>query len=63
MRTRACLDVLARTRELVDVPIVPMTYAAILEAYGYERFAADAARRGRVERDRRRPARRGASGA
>jgi tryptophan synthase alpha chain len=46
MRTRACLDVLARTRELVDVPIVPMTYAAILEAYGYERFAADAAAAG-----------------
>lgn len=46
MRTRACLDVLARTRELVDVPIVPMTYAAILEAYGYERFADDAAAAG-----------------
>jgi tryptophan synthase alpha chain len=43
MRTRPCLEVLARTRELVDVPIVPMTYAAILEAYGYERFAAAAA--------------------
>jgi tryptophan synthase alpha chain len=42
MRTRQCLEVIARTRELVDVPIVPMTYAAILEAYGYERFAADA---------------------
>ena len=25
----------------VDVPLVPMTYAAILEAYGYERFVAD----------------------
>jgi tryptophan synthase alpha chain len=47
MRTRACLDVLARTRELVpETPIVPMTYAAILEAYGYERFAADARERG-----------------
>jgi tryptophan synthase alpha chain len=46
MRTRQCLEVLARTRELVDVPIVPMTYAAILEAYGYERFAADAAAAG-----------------
>jgi tryptophan synthase alpha chain len=43
MRTRACLDVLAQTRELLpDTPLVPMTYAAILEAYGYERFAADA---------------------
>ena len=46
MRTRPCLDVLARMRELVDVPIVPMTYAAILEAYGYERFADDAAAAG-----------------
>ena len=47
MRTKQCLDVLARTRELLpDTPIVPMTYAAILEAYGYERFAADARDRG-----------------
>jgi tryptophan synthase alpha subunit len=47
MRTRACLDVLAKTRELLpDTPLVPMTYAAILEAYGYERFAADARERG-----------------
>jgi tryptophan synthase alpha chain len=42
MRTDACLECLARTRERVDVPLVPMTYAALLEAYGYERFAADA---------------------
>jgi tryptophan synthase alpha chain len=42
MRTHACLDVLARTRELLpDTPLVPMTYAAILEAYGYERFVVD----------------------
>ena len=47
MRTRPCLDCLASTRELVgDTPIVPMTYAAILEAYGWERFAADAAANG-----------------
>ena len=47
MRTRACLDMLARTRELVpETPLVPMTYAAILEAYGYERFAAAARERG-----------------
>jgi tryptophan synthase alpha chain len=47
MRTGACLDVLAQTRELVpETQIVPMTYAAILEAYGYERFAADARERG-----------------
>jgi tryptophan synthase alpha chain len=47
MRTRACLDVLGRTRDLLpETPLVPMTYAAILEAYGYERFAADARERG-----------------
>jgi tryptophan synthase alpha chain len=47
MRTHACLEVLARTRDLLpDTPLVPMTYAAILEAYGYERFAADARDRG-----------------
>ena len=47
MRTRACLDVLARTRELLpETPLVPMTYAAILEAYWYERFEADARERG-----------------
>src|SRR5947208_5855174 len=43
MRTRACLECLARTRALVgETPLVPMTYASILEAYGWERFAADA---------------------
>jgi tryptophan synthase alpha chain len=42
MRTRACLECLAAVRSRVDVPLIPMTYASILEAYGYERFAADA---------------------
>ena len=42
MRTQACLECLAQTNERVDVPLVPMTYAALLEAYGYERFAGDA---------------------
>lgn len=42
MRTRACLECLARTRVRVEAPLVPMTYASLLEAYGYERFAADA---------------------
>jgi tryptophan synthase alpha chain len=42
MRTGACLGCLANTRERVDVPLVPMTYASLLDAYGYERFAADA---------------------
>jgi tryptophan synthase alpha chain len=42
MRTQACLDCLAETRSKVDVPLIPMTYASILEAYGYERFRHDA---------------------
>ena len=41
MRTAECLECIAETRARVDVPLVPMTYAAILEAYGYERFVAD----------------------
>jgi tryptophan synthase alpha chain len=42
MRTAECLECLAETRERVDGPLIPMTYAALLEAYGYDRFAADA---------------------
>jgi tryptophan synthase alpha chain len=42
MRTEACLECLARTRDRVEVPLIPMTYAALLEAYGYERFEEDA---------------------
>jgi tryptophan synthase alpha chain len=43
MRTRACLECLAATRErLPDTPLVPMTYSSLLEAYGWDRFAADA---------------------
>jgi tryptophan synthase alpha chain len=43
MRTGACLDCLAATRErLPKTPLVPMTYSSLLEAYGWERFAADA---------------------
>ncbi len=42
MRTAACLACLAETRARVDVPLIPMTYASILEAYGYERFWGDA---------------------
>ena len=41
MRTAQCLECVAHTRQRVDVPLVPMTYAAILEAYGYERFVTD----------------------
>jgi tryptophan synthase alpha chain len=46
MRTRACLDCLARTRALVDIPLVPMTYASLLEAHGWARFAEDASTAG-----------------
>jgi tryptophan synthase alpha chain len=42
MRTRKCLDCLAETRARVEVPLVPMTYSSLLEAYGWERFADDA---------------------
>jgi tryptophan synthase alpha chain len=42
MRTKACLECLAETRARVDVPLVPMTYSSLLEAYGWERFAEDA---------------------
>lgn len=38
MRTEACLECLAETRARVDVPLIPMTYASILEAYGYDSF-------------------------
>jgi tryptophan synthase alpha chain len=47
MRTQACLDVLARTRDLLpDPPLIPMTYSSLLEARGWDRFAADAAAAG-----------------
>src|SRR5437867_872603 len=43
MRTGACLDCLADVRaRLGETPLVPMTYASLLEAYGWDRFAADA---------------------
>jgi tryptophan synthase alpha chain len=42
MRTRECLDCVARTRERVDVPLIPMTYSSLLEAYGWDNFARDA---------------------
>jgi tryptophan synthase alpha chain len=42
MRTKACLECLAASRERVAVPLVPMTYSSLLEAYGWERFAEDA---------------------
>jgi tryptophan synthase alpha chain len=43
MRTEACLACLAETRaRLRETPLVPMTYSSLLEAYGWERFDADA---------------------
>ena len=43
MRTAACLECLAEMRARVgETPLVPMTYASLLEAYGWERFDADA---------------------
>jgi tryptophan synthase alpha chain len=41
MRTEACLDCLREVHDQVAVPLVPMTYASLLEAYGWERFATD----------------------
>jgi tryptophan synthase alpha chain len=46
MRTAACLECLSEVRQRRDKPIVPMTYASLLEAYGYERFAEDARQAG-----------------
>jgi tryptophan synthase alpha chain len=46
MRTEACLECLAATRARIEVPLIPMTYASLLEAYGYERFTASAAAAG-----------------
>jgi tryptophan synthase alpha chain len=42
MRTKQCLECLRLARGLVDVPIVVMTYASILDAYGWERFEREA---------------------
>ncbi len=42
MRTAECLDCLRSVAAQVALPLVPMTYASLLEAYGWERFAADA---------------------
>jgi len=42
MRTAACLECLADIRaRLPETPLVPMTYASLLEAYGWKRFADD----------------------
>jgi tryptophan synthase alpha chain len=42
MRTEACLACLAEVRSRVPgIPLVPMTYSSLLEAYGWERFQTD----------------------
>ncbi len=55
MRTKACLECLAEIRERVQIPLVPFVYSALLEAYGYERFVADARSRGSRRDPRSRP--------
>ena len=42
MRTTACLECLREVRARIGLPLVPMTYASLLEAYGWERFAGEA---------------------
>ncbi len=42
MRTKRCLEVLAEIRARVSVPLVPMTYASIFDAYGWEKLERDA---------------------
>jgi tryptophan synthase alpha chain len=42
MRTARCLEVLAETRSRIDVPLIPMTYASIFEAYGWAELERDA---------------------
>ncbi len=46
MTPSRALAVLAEIDRRVDVPLIPMTYGAIVEAYGVERFCADAAAAG-----------------
>jgi len=42
MRTKRCLEVLAEMRARVPVPLIPMTYASIFDAYGWEELVRDA---------------------
>jgi tryptophan synthase alpha chain len=48
MTPRRCLDALAATRAAIgpQTPLIPMTYAAIIERYGTERFCTDASNAG-----------------
>jgi tryptophan synthase alpha chain len=42
MRTKRCLEVLAEIRARVGVPLIPMTYASIFDAYGWAELERDA---------------------
>jgi len=42
MRTAACLECLREVRARISLPLVPMTYSSLLEAYGWDRFATEA---------------------
>jgi tryptophan synthase alpha chain len=42
MRTGACLQCLRDVRQRTELPLVPMTYSSLLEAYGWDRFATEA---------------------
>ena len=42
MRTGACLECLRDVRKRIGLPLVPMTYSSLLEAYGWERFSSEA---------------------
>jgi tryptophan synthase alpha chain len=42
MRTKRCLECLAETRARVAVPLIPMTYSSLLDAFGWEQFASEA---------------------
>ncbi|HEY5872696.1 MAG TPA: tryptophan synthase subunit alpha [Gaiellaceae bacterium] len=42
MRTADCIENVRAIRHEVSVPLIPMTYASLFEAYGWERLAADA---------------------
>ena len=42
MRTARCLEVIAQTRARVDVPLIPMTYASIFDAHGWEKLEREA---------------------
>ncbi len=46
MTTAGAIAILAEINRRVDVPLVPMTYGAIVESFGLERFCAEAAAAG-----------------